>query len=332
MSGRFSCGPKFVSKLVDLDRQLSHITTMKRLSALSLIILLLAAGCGNQPVTELPSFDADRAFSYIEKQVSFGPRVPGSAASAACREFMKNHLESTGAVIDSQAFDFFDPYSQTNIRMVNLVGSFGTLSKENKAVALVAHYDSRPRTDFASDPALLNEPIDGANDGGSGVAVLLEMANMFKEVAPPVPIDIIMVDGEDWGKPGDTHLYLLGSQQYVRLPVRDKYRFVLVVDMVADQDQRFYRDSLSEMHTKWLNDLVFNTAHSLGLDMFVDSLRNTILDDHIPFLASGVPAITIIDMDYPYWHTEFDTPDKCSPQSLDNIGLLLREIIYKKVP
>ena len=231
-------------------------------------------------------------------------------------------------VIDSQAFEFTDPYSRTEIPLVNIIVRIEGANPEKLGIILMAHYDSRPRTDFPSSPELANLPIQGANDGASGVAVLMELADLLKQTKPPQNIDIVLVDGEDWGKQGDNKFYLLGSQEFARRGVRDKYRFGIVIDMVGDSNQQFYREDFSEEYFPELNDMIWNTAKNLGVSTFVDSTVHMVLDDHISLATGGVPAVVIIDFDYPYWHTDMDTPDKCSPKSLANVGKVLTHICY----
>ena len=275
-----------------------------------------------------PEFNGVRVYEYLEQQVVFGPRAPGTEASGKCRDYFYKFFVKNGLRIDSQQFIYPDPYSGNNIEMVNVIVSINQDVNPLNRIVLMAHYDCRPRTDFAFDTLLKDKPIDGANDGASGVAVLMELANLFKEKAPQCGIDLVLVDGEDWGKAGDLANYLSGSREFARRGIRGKYRFGIIVDMVGEKEQQFYREGYSEKFSKPLNDLVWKTVADLGINTFIDSIKYTILDDHLSLQSAGIPAIDIIDFDYPEWHTEFDTPDKCSPQSLANVGRVLTEIIY----
>ena len=290
--------------------------------------LVLFISCST-PNVQPPAFDGDRAYGYLVKQVEFGPRVPGSEASALCRDYLYHHFNGLGLDVDSQAFNYFDPYSQHDTTMINVIASWRPDGEENAdAIILMAHYDCRPRTDFASDSTLFNEPIDGASDGASGVAVLMEMANMFAAQPPSCRVDLVLVDGEDWGMSGDPDNYCLGSKAFVRAGIRGKYRFGFVVDLIGDSSQQIYREAYSEQYAKALNDVVWNTASRLGIESFKDSVKFSVIDDHLPLNTAGVPTVNLIDLDYSWWHTEFDTPDKCSGQSLANVGKVLAEIIY----
>ncbi len=295
-------------------------------SGFCLIVFLLSCSPSYSPP---PEFDGDRAFGYLVRQVEFGPRVPGSDASARCRDFYYRHFQNLNLDVDSQAFIYFDRYSGENISMVNVVASFKPeATPDEKGIVLVAHYDSRPRTDFASDTLLMDKPIDGANDGASGVAVLMEMANLFAAQPPPVLVDLVLVDGEDWGKMGDHAAFAIGSKEYARTGIRNKYRVGIVVDLVGGSSQQIFREAYSERFAKAVNDMVWDAAARLGIETFIDSVKHMVVDDHLPLNLSGVPAIDLIDLDYDYWHTEFDTPDKCSPRSLANVGRVLAEIVY----
>ncbi|HWR82408.1 MAG TPA: M28 family peptidase [Candidatus Deferrimicrobium sp.] len=293
----------------------------------ALMALSVAASCAREDIS-VPTFDGQRAYRYLCEQVAFGPRVPGGLASANCRAYFRQHFVPAGASIDSQSFSFFDLDSGAAIPMVNLIATFRGSQSHAPGIVLMAHYDSRPRTDYAGDPALLNRPIDGANDGASGAAVLMELANLFTKTPPPCDVDLVLVDGEDWGKAGNTDHYLLGSREFSRRGIRGRYRFGIIIDMVGDSSQQIYREAYSEVSARSLNDAVWGCAARLGVASFRDSVKHSVIDDHLSLISSGVPAVDIIDFDYPYWHTENDTPDKCSPTALANVGRVLAELIY----
>ncbi|MDH4034344.1 MAG: M28 family peptidase [candidate division Zixibacteria bacterium] len=275
-----------------------------------------------------PTFDGHRALQCLNRQVSFGPRVPGSEAWRQCREYYTTYFDSLGLSVDSQAFDFVDPYSGATIPLVNLRVIIEGQDPHQPGLLLAAHWDSRPRTDLAVDRSLAALPIDGANDGASGVAVLMELAGLLAAQPPPVKVELLLLDGEDWGRAGHVDYYLLGSREFARRGIRGKYRFAIVLDMVGDKDQQIYREGYSEEYHPELNDMVFDLAKELNITTFHDSVKHHVLDDHLPLNGGGVPAINLIDFDYPYWHTELDTPDKCSAESLENVGKLTTNIIY----
>ncbi|MDF1544600.1 MAG: M28 family peptidase [bacterium] len=294
---------------------------------IAMFAILVASGCSKKLV-EPPQFDGKKAMEYLVAQVDLGPRVPASAASAACRALFENHLTEFGLSVDSQQFEFFDPYSKTNMTLTNFIGSETGDGTIEDRIVIMAHYDSRPRTDYAKNPDLRESPIDGANDGASGCAVLMELARAFKEKKPPGPVDLVFVDGEDWGRSGDHDLYMIGSREFSRRGIREKYRFGIVVDMIGDRDQQIYREMLSQRYAPAVNDMVWEAAGRLGVTTFIDSSKYQIQDDHLALNIGGVPTIDIIDFDYPYWHTEFDSPDKCSAEALTNVGKVVLEVIY----
>ncbi len=292
------------------------------------LAFLAIIGCSGDLIKP-PDFNGDRAYQYLKDQVNFGPRVPGTPASEKCRDYLYHFFDSLKIAVDSQEFNFFDPYSSKEIRMVNVIASVtpqGTDTRQR--VVLMAHYDSRPRAEHSADPAMQDRPIDGADDGASGVAVLMELGNLFSRVPPSIGVDMVMVDGEDWGKESDHDLYLLGSREFARHDIRDRYKFGIVLDMIGDKDQNIYKEAYSEAYAPKINNLVFSTAAKLGISTFIDSVKYTIQDDHLSLITAGVPTVDIIDFDYPYWHTVDDTPDKCSGESLANVGRVLAQILY----
>lgn len=292
-------------------------------------IALFFISCSSTTVNT-PTFSADDAFRYIEEQVAFGPRVPGTEASAQARDYFYKHFKNRGFEIDSMTFVYDDAYSDNQIPMVNVIARFNGDPSGTDRILVCAHYDSRPRTDHAHDKTKMNDPIDGANDGGSGVAVLMALADLFKIQSPGINVDFVLFDGEDWGKSGDPSNYLIGSRAFAKTGIRDKYKFGILLDMIADHDQKILREIYSEMYAKKINDMLFSTAKNLGITTLIDSVGPAVLDDHIPLNAAGVPTANLIDMDYPYWHTEFDTPENCSVEALDRIGKLMTTVLYNK--
>ena len=139
-----------------------------------------------------------------------------------------------------------------------------------------------------------------------------------------------MCDGEDWGESGDLDLYLLGSKEFARQGIRDKYRFAVVIDMVGDKFQQIFREEYTERYYRAVNNMIWKAAADIGVTTFVDEVRHTIQDDHLSLGAAGVPTALLIDFDYPYWHTERDTPDKCSAESLATVGKVLASVIYNE--
>ena len=301
---------------------------MMRIMLWAFGIGIALGGCSRS--IDPPTFDGQRAFGYLRDQVAFGPRVPGTNAWADCRQYCYDHFRACGFEIDSLSFAFRDPYSGRDVPLVNVIARHRSSPHNDKALLLMAHYDSRPRTDYHSDSTRRAEPISGANDGASGVAVLLELAHLVAERAPGCNFDIVLSDGEDWGESGDRQYYLLGSRELARRGLRDRYRFGIVVDMVGDKVQQICREEYSEKYFKPINDLIWGVAARLKVATFIDTVRHTVMDDHLEVAAGGLPTAVVIDFDFPYWHTENDTPDKCSAESLANVGRVLTYIVYNE--
>jgi glutaminyl-peptide cyclotransferase len=251
------------------------------------------------------SFDSSRAYADVQTQVAFGPRIPGSQGHAQVREWMRAELESAGWVVEVQ---------QTE-RMGHPV--YNIIAKKNAdapQIILGAHYDTRMFAD--NDPDLLkrSEPVPGANDGASGVAVLLELARSLPDET--VPVWLVFFDTEDNGRIEGWD-WILGSRAFAEeIPVRPQA--VVIVDMIGDADLNIYLEQNSNVA---IRTEIWSTAEKLGYgEQFINEEKFSMLDDHTPFLEAGIPAVDLIDFDYPYWHTTQDTPDKVTAESLQAVG------------
>jgi hypothetical protein len=298
---------------------------------LSIVVLAVSISCesNKQPVL-YPDFDGHRAFGYIEKQVSFGPRVPGSENSRNCLEYFIRFFDSLGVRNDTMQFMHNDKTTGKPINMVNVIATFDGIKQDSEErYILAAHYDSRPRAEYDPDPAKRDLWIDGANDGASGVAVLMELAGLLTVQKPRVGFDIVLLDGEDFGRPGDLDEYFLGAKDLILRDIKGKYKGAIVVDMVGDKDLQIFKEEYSYKYSSELTDQVWQTAREMGESVFVDSVKHAIHDDHLSFMTIKLPSVVIIDFDYKYWHTMDDTPDKCSPESLASVGRVLTNLIYR---
>ncbi|MFB3909278.1 MAG: M28 family peptidase [Candidatus Eisenbacteria bacterium] len=272
-----------------------------------------------------PAFPADRAWTHLEAQCRFGPRVPGTPAHQSCLSYLQSALEGTGGEVLTHRFRAAPGDGKPELVLTNVLARFGS---GGAPLLLVAHWDSRPRADQDPDPANRARPIPGANDGASGTAVLLALAETFRDDPPPLPVEILLVDGEDQGEEGDEAGYLLGSREHASRLVPPYPRAVLVLDMVGGKDMRICREAYSEQYAKSLNDLIFARAMALRLPAFEDEVCHAVFDDHIPFLQRGIPAVDLIDFDYRQWHTLGDLPGACTKDSLDQLGRLLVDLLY----
>lgn len=274
----------------------------------------------------VPFFDEQRAFTYLVDQCEFGPRVPNSPGHRQCKEYLYQQLSATSTRVNRQDFTYYDTTAGDNLLLTNLIASYNVENKNR--ILLCAHWDTRPWADNDPDSSRHREPVLGANDGASGVAVLLEIANGFKDAPPPLGIDIVFFDGEDYGMTGTTTGWLLGSKFFTRNIGSYRPYFVVLSDMVGDADLNIYKEHYSQVYAGWLVSLIWEAARRENAEHFYPEIRHTVYDDHVPFLELGIPAADLIDMDYKWWHTVEDTPDKCSPASLREVGRVVLRVIY----
>jgi hypothetical protein len=273
----------------------------------------------------VPSFDRDAAWAYLEAQLEFGPRAPGTEGHAACADWMLEVLRARADRVTPHGFVWDDPYSDQRLELLNIKASFRP--ELDTRIAVAAHWDTRPRADRDS-ASVAHLPIPGANDGGSGTAVLLALADVLSENPPPIGVDLLFFDAEDWGKEGDPQYYLVGSRRFVRDFPRYRPNALVLLDLVGEKGVRIPMEGYSLRQAPQLTRLVFRRAASLGLPAFEPVPGQAVLDDHVPFLRAGIPAVNLIDFDYPYWHTLQDTLDKCSPESLEQMGTLVLHLIW----
>lgn len=283
---------------------------------LTIIGLLFTASIGwyifaflTQPEPVPVFFNGNRAYTDVQTQVSFGPRIPGSDGHAQIQAWMRDELVEAGWQVEVQESEALGHPIQ------NVVAKRGD---ESPQVILGAHYDTRMFADNDPDPANHKLPVPGANDGASGVAVMIELARVLPK--DTVPIWLVFFDAEDNGRI-DTWDWILGSTEFVKNnPVQPQA--VVIVDMIGDADLNIYKEKNSNVE---LTDKIWTIALSLEYDtVFIPEYKYSMIDDHTPFLRAGIPAIDIIDFDYPYWHTLQDTPDKVSAASLQAVGETLQ--------
>jgi len=290
---------------------IKKLVYLNKFQFIVLLILLstgLTAGCVelNWKTKQNLGFDGERALRDVQHQVSLGPRIPGTPGHDQILEWMEGILTQNNWKVELQIYEI------RGKSITNLIASRG---QQDKYILLGAHYDTRIFADYDPDPLLRGEPVPGANDGGSGVAVLLELARTLPEEIP-VPIQIVFFDAEDNGGIGDWD-WILGSRAFVE-HLENPPSAAIIVDMVGDVDLKIYKEHNSNQE---LNEQIWEHARLLGYEnVFLPDYKFSILDDHIPFLEAGIPAVDIIDLDYPYWHTTQDTVDKVSAESLQIVG------------
>jgi Zn-dependent M28 family amino/carboxypeptidase len=257
------------------------------------------------PFADPVSFDSSRAYADVQTQVAFGPRIPGTEGHEQIRKWIGSELESAGWVVEVQQTE------RMNHPIYNIIAKRGAGSPQ---IILGAHYDTRMFADHDPTPGRQAEPVPGANDGASGVAVLLELARTLPEETQPVWL--VFFDAEDNGNIEGWD-WILGSRAFAEeIPIEP--RAVVIVDMIGDADLNIYLEKNSNIA---IRTEIWSTAEALGYgDKFINEEKFSMLDDHTPFLEAGIPAVDIIDFDYPYWHTTQDTPDKVSAESLHAVG------------
>lgn len=297
----------------------------------------------SQPVKQqnVPAFDADSAWVFVENQVKFGPRVPNSEAHVACGNYLTSELKRFGAQVYEQEATL-TAYNGTQLKAKNIIGSYNP--ENSKRVLLFAHWDSRPYADHDKDPANHKKPIDGADDGASGVGVLLEMARQFSIKSPAIGIDIIFFDAEDYGTPEFVKEYkentwCLGAQFWAKNPHVKGYKadFGILLDMVGAKNASFFKEATSMRYAPQIVEEVWSTARDLGYGkFFINAEGGAITDDHqYVILGRNIPCIDIIYTDPesdngfgPHWHTQNDTMDNIDRETLKAVGQTVLQVIY----
>lgn len=285
---------------------------------------------------EIPLFNEDLAYNYIIKQISFGPRNPNSDGHKKAKDFFIEELKKFADTVYAQNFTY-PGYDGERLYLSNIIASFNPQSKHR--ILLCAHWDTRPRSEKDENPNNHNKPILGANDGASGVAILLAIAQMLKDKKVDYGIDIVLFDGEDYGKEGDLMNYSLGAKYFIQnKPSYINPHFAILLDMVGDKEAQFKKEPNSIQFAPDIVDLVWNLANKLNLKTFSNEISNPIYDDHIPLGEMGIKIINIIDADLigadspnirrNYWHTQNDTIENISKETLKEVGQLLIHLIY----
>jgi Zn-dependent M28 family amino/carboxypeptidase len=292
----------------------------------------------------IPDFLADSAYHYVETQVKFGPRVPNTPEHLACANYLSETLERFGAevLVQEARVKAFD---NTTLNIQNIIGQFQP--EKNDRILLFAHWDSRPFADHDTDPSKRNLPIDGANDGASGVGVLLEIARHLSQNPTNPGVDIIFFDAEDFGTPDHIKVayksdtWCLGSQYWAQNPHKKNYyaRFGILLDMVGAPNAQFYKEQHSMQFAPSLVDNIWKTANQLGYSAWFNySTGGMITDDHVyVYKHLKIPSVDIIQHDPTsdtsfgsYWHTHGDTMENIDKSTLKAVGQTVMEVIYRE--
>lgn len=342
---------------------------MKKLLRSSLVFAVLVSlallnGCGpkdsgqkpavEKPLVQAPPFSADSAFQFVKDQVSFGPRIPNSPAHRKAGDYLIEQLKKFGATVTVQAFEA-TTYDGQRLALRNIIGSY--FPERQKRILLAAHWDTRPFADKDENPAA---KFDGANDGASGVAVLLEIARALQAGQPPaVGVDIIFFDGEDWGHdtetwqkigkgkpanfplpPGLNSWWCLGSQHWSKNKHKPNYSayYGILLDMVGAKNSHFFKEGVSMQYAPAVTNKIWKTAAQLGYSsLFVNREVGGITDDHVFVNEMGkIPMVDIVHY-HPtlgffgdYHHRTKDNLDLISPETLEAVGRVLLAVIYNE--
>jgi glutaminyl-peptide cyclotransferase len=284
------------------------------ISSLGIILISLLSWIVYHALVPSRLFDGKRAYQDIVTQLSFGPRIPGSTAHAKAISYIQQELEKAGWMVQIQSAEWL------GVAVQNIIA---TRSSNSSQIIVGAHYDSRLVADQDTGPSR-SQPVPGANDGASGVAILLELARSLP--AKSIPIELVFFDAEDNGGL-DNRQWIMGSQVFVQ-SLTTKPQAAIIVDMVGDTNLNIFEERNSDPK---LTAEIWGQADALGYGKyFIPTLKYDMIDDHTPFLGAGIPAVDIIDFDYPFWHTTADTLDKVSPQSLQAVGYTLWSWIQTK--
>ena len=253
-----------------------------------------------------------------------GPRPPGSVAHRETQNFLFTELQKYANSVVLQPHHY-KTKTETTLHLNNILAEFGP-STGGETLLLAAHWDTRPFADHDPKPENRDTPILGANDGASGVAVLLEIARVLKEHPPPRRVVIVLFDGEDYGKSVED--MFIGSRFFARNLGKWRPDYGILLDMIGDKDLALPIERYSWNANRDFAQAIWQRAAALGLVPFHSRVGAAILDDHVPLIEVGIPMVNIIDFTYPYWHTVEDTVDKCSPKSLEIVATLVISIIY----
>lgn len=326
--------------------------------AILLVAGLMACGCKKSAstvsdnanieansITPSAKFDGDTAFMYIKNQLDFGPRVPGSEGNALCREFIINTLKAHGASDIKVQNGEVTAFTDETLPIANIMASYAPEAKDR--ILLVAHYDTRPWGDSDDSEENRMKPIPGANDGGSGVAVLLEIARHLNVQKPKIGVDLLFVDAEDYGQASgfSSHddSWCLGTQYWVKnMPYASDSlpMYGILLDMVGGLDARFHREYFSDRYASRIVDKIWSIANRSGYsEQFINKTGGSVVDDHIFLSEAGIPTVDIIESKNsvtgtfpPTWHTANDDLRHIDKESLVAAGQTVLNTIYSESP
>ncbi len=285
--------------------------------------LFAASSCAPGP----RPFDAARAFARLTEQVALGPRVPGTEGHRRGVEYLEGALGPLADRVTRHTFEATCAVDSSDAVFHNVIAVFAPEAR--RRILFGAHWDTRAVADRDPDPAKRTLPVPGANDGASGVAVLLEVARALHARPPRVGVDLVFFDGEDCGVEGEPRSWALGSQRFVAEHPTYRPGYAVILDMVGRRGTRIPREANGMAAAPAFVEAVWTVAREEGLTVLTDSTGGPVMDDHIAFLAAGIPAVDLIDLADPNWHTVSDLPEGCAPESLEQVGRLVLALIAR---
>ena len=277
-----------------------------------------------RPAARAVPFDGKRAMEYLKAVCDIGPRMSGSPGMKKQQALLRKHFAALDLTVTEQTFTAQQASQRQGVEMTNLIVSIHPDRK--RRVILCSHYDTRPIADQEMDPRKWREPFVSANDGGSGVAFLMEFANHAKHLRPDLGVDLVFFDGEEYIFEKDRDRYFFGSQHFAKEWKKARgpdYAAAVLLDMIAGKDPRFPVEGHSWFGATQLCRDLWNIAQEQGCKAFAHEIGQHVLDDHIALLKAGIPAVDIIDFDYPHWHRLTDTPENCAPDGMEQVARVL---------
>lgn len=279
---------------------------------------------GAKEIKAVP-FDGKRAMKYLEAVCDIGPRMSGTPGMAKQQQLIKKHFEDLGAKVTEQNFLAKQVTRKEQVAMTNLIVSWHP--DRQKRVILCTHYDTRPIADQEPDPRKWREKFVSANDGGSGVALLMELGNHMKDLPTAVGIDFVFFDGEEYIWVRDRDEYFFGSKHFAQAWKKSKprvdYGGAILLDMIAGGTATFPFEGYSLLKSRKLCEQIWQLAGEEKIARFVNRVGDRVQDDHLALQNVGIPAIDIIDFDYPHWHKLSDVPDNCDAQAMQDVARVL---------
>lgn len=276
------------------------------------------------PASAIP-FDGKRAMKYLEEICALGPRMSGTEQMKAQQDLIKKHFAAFDCKVEAQTFSAKQVSQFGTVEMTNIIVSFR--SEKKRRVILCSHYDTRPIADQEPNPRDWRKPFLSANDGGSGVAFLMEMAHHLKDLKTSVGVDLVFFDGEEYIFDAKKDKYFFGSEHFAKTwkknPAGRDYAGAILLDMIAGKNARFPVEGNSWIRARPLAAEIWKIANENKARSFAFDLGDRVRDDHIALLDVGIPAIDIIDFDYRHWHKLSDTPANCSPEGMLDVAKVL---------